>query len=269
MGGLSIIDVLLAVVIGIIEGVTEFLPVSSTGHLLLFDNLTGNPQSPLFTVFIQVIAVLAVVPLFKERIISMFRWKDSASRDLFLKTMVAFGMTGVMGLLFKKMGLELPDTAMPIAIALLIGGIAFVILEKKFITKQKSDDITWKIVTVVVIGQIIAMVFPGASRSGSTIVLMLIAGLGREKATEFSFLVGIPTMLAAGGYEIFDAVTDGGGNENIPFLLISSLFSGVTAFASVRWLLGYIKTNTFVGFGYYRIVASLVLFLLVALGVMQ
>jgi len=265
-----VLDIIFAIITGAIEGVTEFLPISSTGHLLLFQNITGREQSELFNVLIQVFAVLAVVPLFKERIASMFRWKEAESRDLFLKTAVAFGLTGFLGLVFKKLGLELPDTAMPIAIALLVGGIAFVILEKKFVSDQKHNDITWKIVMLVVVGQVIAMVFPGASRSGSTIILMLIAGLGRERATEFSFLVGIPTMLAAGGYEIFDAIHDGsGGNENLVVLSIASIFSAITAFASVKWLLGYIKQHTFVSFGYYRIGAAFLLFILIALGIMQ
>ncbi len=267
---MNFVDIIFAIITGAIEGVTEFLPISSTGHLLLFQNVTGREQSDMFNVLIQVFAVLAVIPLFKERIISMFRWKEAESRDLFLKTAVAFGLTGFLGLVFKKLGLELPDTAMPIAIALLVGGFAFVIIEKKFVSDQKHNDITWKIVMLVVIGQVIAMVFPGASRSGSTIILMLIAGLGRERATEFSFLVGIPTMLAAGGYEIFDAVLEGsGGDEDLVVLAVASLFSAITAFASVKWLLGFIKSNTFVSFGYYRIGAAFLLFVLIAFNVMQ
>jgi undecaprenyl-diphosphatase len=252
---------ILAVLIGIIEGVTEFLPVSSTGHLLLFQQFIGKQQSELFNVIIQVAAVMAVIPLFWNRIVSMFIWRDKESKDMFIKTSVAFVATGFLGLVFKKLGLELPDNSMPIALALLIGGVAFIVVESRKSIGEGTNFISWQIVAVAVLGQVIAMVFPGASRSGSTIILMLIVGLSRGAATEFSFLIGIPTMIAAGGYEILDAVISKSTmSEDIFFLIASSLFSAITAFISVKWLLGYIKNNSFVGFGIYRIVLSLVIF---------
>jgi len=262
-------EIALAFIIGCIEGITEFLPVSSTGHLLLFQNITRTQQSELFNVVIQVAAVMAVIPLFRNRIKDMLTWHNAESKDLFIKTAVAFLITAEVGLLAKKLGLELPETALPVAIALFVGGLLFVVLEKKMPVRS-AVSITWTIVAVAALGQIIAMVFPGASRSGSTIILMLLMGLNREKATEFSFLIGIPTMLAAGGYEILDAVKDGTfAGENISFLLISCLFSAITAFVSVKWLLGYVKRNSFAGFGLYRMGLSVLLVVLIAIGVMR
>ena len=258
--------ILLALLLGVIEGITEFLPISSTGHLLLFQNLIGNQQSELFNVVIQVAAVIAVIPLFWNRIAFMFNIKNKDSRDLLIKTTVAFGATGFFGLVFKKLGLELPSSSLPIAWALLIGGIIFIWVESRNI-ESTSSKITWKVVTVAVLGQIIAMVFPGASRSGSTIMLMLLVGLNREVATEFSFLIGIPTMLAAGGYEAYDAIKEG-ANIDYGFLAISSIFSAITAFISVKWLLTYIKKNSFVIFGQYRILLSLLLFILILLKIL-
>ena len=267
------IDILWAFIIGSIEGVTEFLPISSTGHILLVKDFLGltaeDGFTNLYTVIIQVAAVLAVIPLFKTRIGAMLQWKDPESKDLFFKTAIAFGITGFVGLVAKKLGLELPDSALPIAWALFIGGLLFILLEKRIDSSKAHSSITWTIVFVAALGQIIAMIFPGASRSGSTIIFMLLVGLNRERATEFSFLIGIPTMLAAGGYELYDALSSGGwGNENISFLLLSSLFSAITAFISVKWLLGYIKNHTFIGFGYYRIGLALLLFGLIFMNIL-
>jgi undecaprenyl-diphosphatase len=248
-------DWLVVVILGIIEGITEFLPISSTGHLLLAENWLPR-QSDLFNIVIQSAAVVAVLPLFRVRIGQLvFRWREAQTRDYFGKVLVAFIITGCGGLLLKELGFELPETILPVALALLIGGICFIAVERWLRGKPLSDRVTWSIAVAVGIGQLIAAIFPGASRSGTTIVLALLLGLNRPSATEFSFLVSIPTMLAAGGLEIVNELQRTTGEaENWTLLVIASVVSALVSFAAVKWLLGFVQTHTFVGFGWYRII---------------
>jgi len=119
-----------------------------------------------------------------------------------------------------------------------------------------GDDVTWTVAVAVGLGQLIAVIFPGASRSGSTILIALLLGLSRPAATEFSFLVGIPTMLAAGGWKIFKAVhhpVDGAPHEDWGMLLLCTVIAAVVSFVAVKWLLRYVQTHTFIAFGWYRI----------------
>jgi undecaprenyl-diphosphatase len=148
---------------------------------------------------------------------------------------------------------------------MLIGGIGFLVIERWLSGRNPQGPVTWCIAVVVGIGQLIAAVFPGTSRSGATILLMLMLGLSRPAATEFSFLVGIPTMLAAGGLKIFQALRHppaGGAPEQWDMVLLGFIVSAVVSFVAVKWLLGYIQTHTFIVFGWYRIVLAAVLFLL-------
>src|SRR6266850_4684592 len=200
-------DWLAAIILGIVEGITEFLPVSSTGHLLIVERLLNIKESDLFNVVIQCGAVLAVLPLFPDRLKQfIFRWREPGTRDYLLKILVAFGITGVGGILLEKMHFKLPETARPVAIALLVGGVLFIVVEWWLRGKTLRNDVTWAVVIAVAVGQLLAAVFPGSSRSGSTILLALLLGLSRPAATEFSFLVGIPTILAASGLKIFKAL---------------------------------------------------------------
>lgn len=253
------------VILGIIEGITEFLPVSSTGHLLIAQHWLPR-QSDLFNVVIQSGAVIAVIPLFRERVVKMLRWSDPASRDYAIKIVAAFAITGVLGLALDGLGFTLPEELLPVAVALLVGGIAFIVIERSGKLRGQSAEITWLVVLAVGIGQIIAAVFPGTSRSGSTIILLLLLGMARPAATEFSFLVGIPTMLAAGGLKIFQelkaAPTDGPG-EDWGMLALGFFVSAVVSFLAVKWLLGYIQHHTFEAFGWYRVAVALVLFALI------
>src|SRR6516164_4059091 len=193
--------------LGVIEGITEFLPVSSTGHLLIAENLLlkihalspadwlikASPAKDLFNVVIQCGAVLAVLPLFPERLKQFFfRWREPATRDYLLKIVVACAITGGPGYLLEKKQFKLPDKMLPIAVALFIGGICFIAVERWIRERPSKNDVTWPIVVAVGIGQLLAAVFPGTSRSGATILLALVLGLNRFAATEFAFLVGIP-----------------------------------------------------------------------------
>jgi undecaprenyl-diphosphatase len=258
-------DWIVAVILGIIEGITEFIPVSSTGHLLIAEHWLPR-QTDLFNIVIQCGAVVAVIPLFHKRFHQfIFQWREKSTQDYLLKICVAFVITGAIGFVLDKKGLKLPETLLPIAIAVLAGGIAFIAVEAWLRGKKLRDEITWPVAIAVGLGQLLAAVFPGTSRSGATIVLALLLGLNRPLATEFSFLVGIPTMLAAGGLKIFKALhhpLPGAPHENWSMLILCTIVSAIVSFIAVKWLLRYVQNHTFNLFGWYRIALGIGIFLL-------
>jgi undecaprenyl-diphosphatase len=258
-------DWLAVIILGIVEGITEFLPISSTGHLLLVEHWLPR-QTDLFNVVIQAGAVLAVLPLFPERLSQfLHKWREPATRDYLMKLALAFGITGVGGVIWEKLGKKLPEEALPVAIALLVGGIGFVVVEYWLKGKKGATEITWTIAIAVGVGQLLAAVFPGLSRSGATILLALMLGLGRPAATEFSFLVGIPTMMAASGLKIFKALhhpLPGAPVEHWGLVLLGTVVSAIVSFIVVKWLLSYVQTHTFTIFGWYRIALATAILIL-------
>jgi undecaprenyl-diphosphatase len=244
------------VLLGVIEGVTEFLPISSTGHLLLAENSHLLPrQSDLFNVVIQAGAVLAVVLVFAGRVRELLvDIGKPAVRDYLAKLVVAFGITVAGGLAAKLLGFELPDDIGPIAWATLVGGILILVIEWSVARRPTRPDVTWRVAAVVGLAQVLAAVLPGTSRAGATILFALALGLSRAAATEFSFLVGIPTMFAASALEIYREL-DSPGPEQTPWSMVAlgAVVSAVVAFVVVRWLLRFVRSHTFVGFGWYRI----------------
>lgn len=255
-------DWLVIVILGIIEGVTEFIPVSSTGHLLLVQQWLPA-QSGVFNIVIQCGAALALVPLFYRQITGMLlRFHEPENRDLFLKLSVAFILTCIGGLAMKMLGMELPDTALPVAWAVFIGGIAMLAVEFSLRGRKLSDEVTWKIAVIIGLAQLLAAAFPGASRSGSTIVIALMLGLNRTKATEFSFLLGIPTLLAAGVLELWGELKDkppGAPSEDWGMLLLGTVVSAIVSFIVVKWLIRFVQSHTFNGFALYRIIIGAIL----------
>lgn len=253
------------IILGIIEGITEFLPISSTGHLLIAEHWLPK-QSDLFNIVIQSGAVLAVIPLFSGRITQFLtRWNEPETRSYLLKIFVAFFITAVGGFLWDKKGHKLPETTFPIGLALLIGGILFLVAEFLVRGKTLSKEITWTIAIAVGFGQLVAAIFPGSSRSGTTIIAALLLGLARPAATEFTFLVGIPTMLAAGGWKILKALRHqevGVPSENWQLVALGTIVSAIVSFIAVKWLLRYVQTHTFTAFGWYRIAVGLAILLL-------
>ena len=254
-------DWLTSILLGIIEGITEFLPVSSTGHLLVPQQLGWlEKQTDLFNIAIQSGAVIAVLFNFTDRVKQLtLRWREPEARDYLAKLLVAFVITGVGGLLIDKLGFELPETVLPVALALLVGGVLFVVVEKMIGDRASLAKVTWAIAIAIGFGQLLAAVFPGTSRSGATILIALLMGLRRVPAIEFTFLLGVPTLLAAGMYKVFQAVRDESVSEDWGQLILATGVSAITAFVSVRWLLRYIETHTFVAFGWYRIALGLTL----------
>lgn len=246
------------ILLGIIEGVTEFLPVSSTGHLLLAEHWLRLPSQPteLFNVVIQSGAVLAVILAFAGRLREMLRdWRTPLVRDYAGKLFAAFCLTAVGGLTLKKLGLKLPESAAPVAWATLIGGVIILVVERALRQQTGATVVTWPVAVAVALAQLLAMSFPGTSRSGASIIVALLFGLSRPAATEFSFLVGVPTLLAAGGFKILSALRQPGEpHEPWTQILLGTVVAAITAFVVVRWLLRYVQNHTFVLFGWYRVV---------------
>lgn len=250
-------DWLSAAILGIIEGLTEFIPVSSTGHLLLAQQWLPK-QTELFNVVIQSGAVIALFPLFSKRLRELsFGLREPENRDLLAKLFVAFMITGVIGMALKKAGLRLPEEAASVAWATFIGGWVILGVERWVRGRNLTDTISWGVAVGMGLAQIVAMVFPGSSRSGTTIMLALLLGLGRPRATEFSFLLGIPTLLAAGAVEILGELRhagSGGPQEDWGALLLGTIVSALVSFIVVKWLIRFVQSHTFVGFAIYRII---------------
>jgi undecaprenyl-diphosphatase len=253
---------LAVIILGVIEGVTEFLPVSSTGHLLLVENAGWVPrQSDLFNITIQSGAALAVLLAFGGRLRDLLeRLHESAARAYLMKLALAFAITGVGGLAIKRLGWSLPKELAPIAWATLIGGVAILGVEWALRGRPFVSHVSWAMAVAVGLGQLLAAVFPGTSRSAATILIIMLLGLSRPVATEFSFLVGVPTLLAAGGLETMQALRHPTGPPtDWGLLALGTAVSAVTAFVVVRWLLRWIQTHRFVPFGWYRVALGLVL----------
>jgi undecaprenyl-diphosphatase len=268
-------DWLAAILLGLVEGLTEFIPVSSTGHLLMVEDwmmrhgiakalLADAVRKEAFTIIVQSAAALALVPLFWRKFSGMlFQYREPENRDLLLKLSAAFLITCVVGMACKKMGLELNEGYEQVAWATLIGGFVILAVEAACRGRVMSGEITWVLALAFAGGQILAMIFPGASRSGSTIMLALALGMARPAATEFSFLLGVPTLLAAGGYELLKLFKSG-ALAGTPWGLfaLGLAASGISAFIVVRWLIRFVQGHTFNGFAWYRILlgASLLVF---------
>jgi undecaprenyl-diphosphatase len=249
-------NLLQVILLGIIEGITEFLPISSTGHLLIAQQWLGR-RSELFTVAIQAGAILAVVVIYWRRLLDMtIHFARPEQRDYLYKLAVAFFITVIGGLVAKQLGLELPETVAPVAWALILGGFVIFAVEAYAARQPERDTLTWNVAFWVGIGQIIAAVFPGTSRSAATIFAAMLAGMtSRPAAAEFSFIVGIPTMFAATAYEFMDLYADGNmAEENWTDVAVGFVVSAIVAFIAVKWLLRYIQTHRFTPFAWYRIV---------------
>ena len=250
------------VLLGIIEGITEFLPISSTGHLLIAEKLGLGARSDLFNIVIQAGAILAVTVIYWQRLWNLLvGLKQSENRSYALKLMLSFVITAILGyLLISKLGFKLPEQIQPIAWALIIGGIWILAAEWLAAKRPDHPEITWLGAIVVGVMQIVAGVFPGTSRSGATIFsAMLVGGTSRVAATEFAFLVGIPTMYAASASQLLKAAKAGTGVDDWTQLIVGFLVSAIVAFTVVKWLLRYIQTHRFTLFAWYRIVAGILL----------
>ncbi|MDX1951774.1 MAG: undecaprenyl-diphosphate phosphatase [Verrucomicrobiota bacterium] len=256
---------LAVLILGVIEGITEFLPISSTGHMLLAQNWLPYKQSEVFIAVVQSGAVLAVLMVFTERLKQIFtRLHEPETRLFLLKLGTAFMLTVMGGLTLKKLDFRLQEDVVPIAWATLIGGVLILVIEASLRNRELRNEVTWRVAIAIGIGQLLAIIFPGLSRSGSTILMGLAMGIKRPAVTEFSFLLGIPTLLSAGALEIVSALKNPQetGPVDWGMLAFGSVVAAVTAFIVVRWLLKYVQTHTFNIFGWYRIVLGALILLL-------
>jgi undecaprenyl-diphosphatase len=236
-------DFVQVILLGIVEGITEFLPVSSTGHLLIVEQWLGH-RSELFNVAIQSGAMFAVIAVFWSRLRQLAHLQLPENRDY----------------IAKRFGAALPETVLPVALALMIGGVAILLVERAVADRPLSSQITWNVAFWVGTCQILAAVFPGTSRSAATIFAAMLAGVTlRAAATEFAFMVGVPTMFAATAYELYKSRATGFSGEDLGMLALGFVVSALVAFIAVRWLLQYVQHHRFTLFAWYRIAIGLVL----------
>lgn len=287
-------DLIKAIVLGIVEGLTEFLPVSSTGHLVLCEQAMGvNLEAPssiwkTFVVFIQIGAIMAVVVYFRRRIMDLVFGKralphgqavagvplDPAEPEAFLTLqqrmhvmkMIALGTLPalVIGYLVHDYIEANLGSPMVIVSALFFGGIAMLAIERFHPTFRTGsiEAITWKQALGIGFAQVLAAVFPGTSRSASTIMGGMIAGLSREASAEFSFFLAIPIMFAACGYSLLNYVMEHPTITSYQVLLfaVGTLVSFLVAWAVIGWFMGYIRKRTFTPFAIYRILLAIAVF---------
>jgi undecaprenyl-diphosphatase len=274
------LELLKAILFGIVEGITEWLPISSTGHMIIFNEFVTLDCTPefleMFLVVIQLGAIMAVVILFWNKIFP-FQFKDKSKPliemdkiMLWLKIIVACIPAAVVGLLFDDIFEALFYHAIPVALALIIFGIAFIVVERKNKGKPAKiktlSDISFKTAFIIGLFQLIAAIFPGTSRSGATIVGALLIGVSRSVAAEFTFFLAIPVMFGASLLKIvkfglrFTAMEAG-------VLIIGMLVAFFVSIFVIKFLMDYIKKHDFQIFGWYRIILGIIVILLGAVGV--
>lgn len=260
-----------AAVMGVVEGLTEFLPVSSTGHLIVTGRLLGfdHPQHKVFEVVIQAGAILAVAWYFRTRLLTAARGAlagETRPRRLLLGIGLAFLLFALVGLLTHqgiKAHLFNPAT---VAITTCLGGLAILLIErfKPAPRHEESDDLPWRIMLGIGLLQLAALV-PGVSRSGATILGALCLAVGRRAATEFTFFLAIPTLGGACAYDFWRHRSEFDG-EGLLLLGIGLVTAFATALAVVHWLLRFVSSHSFAVFAWYRLLAGLALAAAIALG---
>ena len=284
---MSFIDVLIAIIYGIVEGITEWLPISSTGHMILLDSfLTLNVSEAfheLYLVVIQLGAIMAVVVIYWKEIWpfgikdnkhpwkkeGIGRWVKADKFTMWFKILVACIPAVIVGVLFDDYLDELFYNYICVSIMLILFGIGFIVVEKWVEDKEpfvKSvDDITYPQALLIGAFQLIAAVFPGTSRSGSTIVGSLAMGISREAAAKFTFFLAIPVMMGASLLKILKYEGDVSGTE-IATLVIGMVVAFVVSWVVIKKFMAFIKKHNFTVFGWYRIVIGILFLILGILG---
>lgn len=257
----DIILLLKAALLGVVEGLTEFLPISSTGHLIIIGDMLdfNDEKGKVFEIAIQLAAVLAVMWAYRQKVTDVTTGlvrRESAAWRFTTNLMIAFMPAALLGLIFHSAIKAYLWSPINVAIALIVGGIIILLVEKRM-TKvppriQTVDDMTWKDALKVGTAQSFALI-PGTSRSGATIMGGMIFGLSRTAATEFSFFLAIPTMMAATTYDVYKnwhlfSLAD------LPMFALGFIMSFIAAMIAVKALLRYVASHTFVPFAWYRIV---------------
>jgi undecaprenyl-diphosphatase len=266
-----------AAIMGIVEGLTEFLPISSTGHLILAGALLGfnDDKAKVFDIAIQTGAIFAVILVYwqkiRETVVALP--SQASARRFALNVVIGFLPAVVLGLLFGKAIKEHLFTPWVVATTFIVGGFIILWAERRqaaggnAVRLESADDMTWQDALKVGLVQCLAMV-PGTSRSGATIIGGMLLGLSRKAATDFSFYLAIPTLIGAGVYSLYKdrALLS---FADLPMFMVGLVFSFLSAWLCVRWLLRFIATHSFVGFAYYRILFGVVVLVTASTGWVQ
>ncbi|MDW5417364.1 undecaprenyl-diphosphate phosphatase [Iodobacter sp. CM08] len=254
-----------SLIMGMVEGITEFLPISSTGHLILTGdllNFMSKEKRDVYEIFIQLGAMLAVVWEYRAKLTQTLTGaaKPGGERNLLLAVVVAFIPAAILGLLFSKTIKAHLFQPVPVAMAFIVGGIIILWAEKRQANKvpvvESVDDLSLKDALKVGLCQCLALI-PGTSRSGATIIGGMFLGISRKAATEFSFFLGIPTLGAASIYSLLKHRHELDIGDSGVFA-VGFIASFIFAFIAIRALIKFISTHTFVGFAYYRIAFGLI-----------
>jgi len=257
-------DLLKALILGIVEGLTEFLPISSTGHLILAADLMDfrGERASVFNLAIQTGAMLAVVWEYRAR---FFKIDPQLYRNL----LVAFIPAAILGLALGSLIKSYLFKPVPVALAFIVGGLIILFVEKRKIAfrVESTQAMTWLDALKVGIAQCFALI-PGTSRSGATIIGGMLFGLSRKAATEFSFFLAVPTLIAAGAYDLWKNRELFSGAD-VPLFAVGLVTSFVTAWLVIRWLIRYVATHDFKPFAWYRIAFGLVVLLTAYFGLVD
>ncbi len=255
-----------AVIIAIVEGLTEFLPISSTGHMIIAGKLLGVPDNDftkLFTVGIQLGAILAVVVLYWKKFITPLQ---TGKLSFYLKLLVAVIPALVLGFIFSDKIDELLESSMVVAITMIAGGLVLLVIDKFFNhpTIDTDEKISYPKAAAIGLWQCIAMI-PGVSRSAASIIGGMQQKLTRKLAAEFSFFLAVPTMAAATGYKLlkgYDTISSG----DIKLFVIGNMVAFVVALLAIKFFIGFLQKHGFRLFGWYRIIAGIILLALILSG---
>lgn len=272
---MAFVEYIKVIILGIVQGITEFLPISSTGHLIVTSEALRfqNSIDGTFEIFIQLGSVLAVMLFYRGELLRQVRTvtTDKGVQRLWLAIVVAAIPAAVIGFLARDFVKGVLYSSAVIGISLIVGGIVFIILERRLKSapgteapQVKLEAITLRQALAVGLIQVLALV-PGVSRSGSSIFGGLLSGLNRPTATAFSFFLSIPVL---GGATVADLILslDQIAPDQIPMLLLGALVSMIVSLIAIGWLLRYVARNTFTAFGVYRILAGALILALVAVG---
>ncbi|HLD92170.1 MAG TPA: undecaprenyl-diphosphatase UppP [Patescibacteria group bacterium] len=241
-------------ILSVVEGITEFLPISSTGHLILVSDLLKITQTEFiksFDIIIQLGAILSVVAIYFNKLIK--------SRDIWKQIIIAFLPSAIFGALFYKLiKTYLIGNSLVVVLSLFIGGIVMILFEKYH--KDKEKELNLKHYLLIGLFQVVSMI-PGVSRAFATIFGGMVVGMSRKKATEFSFFLAIPTMLGATVLDLIKTDISIWTNSNLVTLFLGFLASFATAYVVVKWLIKFVQTHNFIRFGWYRIILALLFIL--------
>lgn len=267
-----IIDIIKVIILGIVEGITEWLPISSTGHLIIFEKLlplnsVSENYMTMFRVVIQLGAILAVVLIYFKMLNPFSKNKSEVAKtatwNLWSKIIIASIPAGVLGLLLDDFFDSIFYNPLTISITLILYGLAFIYIEKLNLKANISSINSLSIYTALLIGfaQVLALI-PGTSRSGATILAALILGCARPLAAQFSFFLAIPVMFGASGLKFIKYIFKYNfGFGEFFLLLIGMIVSFIVSLVAIKLLVNYVKKHTFTDFGYYRIALGIIVFI--------